>query len=262
MLREDPTTLFTGAGMQPLMPYLLGVRPHAAGRLLVDSQPCLRSQDIDEVGDRRHTTFFEMLGNWSLGTADVERQVRWFAEFLALVGVDLSRLYVTCFRGSSEHSIPRDDAAAQAWVTVFAEHGIEAPVVDVGSRADGDRDGMRGGRVFLYDAEENWWSRGGGLEGTPVGDPCGPDSEVFYDLGPELHDPSVGEPHPASEGDGSSRSATRCSCATAARARASSSSTSRASTSGRARAHRRRRDGDPDVFDVSLLRPWSTGSRT
>ncbi len=167
MLREDPTTLFTGAGMQPLMPYLLGVRPHAAGRLLVDSQPCLRSQDIDEVGDRRHTTFFEMLGNWSLGTADVERQVRWFAEFLALVGVDLSRLYVTCFRGSSEHSIPRDDAAAQAWVTVFAEHGIEAPVVDVGSRADGDRDGMRGGRVFLYDAEENWWSRGGGLRARP-----------------------------------------------------------------------------------------------
>lgn len=200
VLREDPTTLFTGAGMQPLMPYLLGVRPHAAGRLLVDSQPCLRSQDIDEVGDRRHTTFFEMLGNWSLGSADVERQVRWFADFLALVGVDLARLYVTCFRGSVEHGIPRDETAAQAWVTVFAEHGIEASVVDVGSRADGDRDGMRGGRVFLYDAEENWWSRGGGLEGTPVGDPCGPDSEVFYDLGPELHDPSSGEPHPASEG--------------------------------------------------------------
>ena len=200
VLREDPTTLFTGAGMQPLMPYLLGVRGHDAGPLLVDSQPCVRAQDIDEVGDRRHTTFFEMLGNWSLGSADVEQQVRWFVEFLAHVGVDLERLYVTCFRGSPEHGIPRDDEAARAWVAVLAEHGIAAPLVDVGSRADGDRDGMRGGRVFLYDAEENWWSRGGGLDGTPVGDPCGPDSEVFYDLGPEHHDPSTGEPHPASAG--------------------------------------------------------------
>lgn len=197
---NDPTTLFTGSGMQPLLPYLLG-EPHQEGVRLVDSQTCLRAQDIEDVGDNRHTTFFEMLGNWSLGDYFKEQQIRWFFEFLTeKVGLDPRKIYVTAFIGDEKHGIPRDDEAANIWQKVFEEKGIEAKIVEVGSQADGDVRGIKPGeRIFFYDDGENWWSRGGGIEKTPIGDPCGPDSEVFYDFGPENHAEGYGLAHPASD---------------------------------------------------------------
>jgi alanyl-tRNA synthetase len=196
---NDPTTLFTGSGMQPLIPYLLG-QTHPEGQRLVDSQTCLRAQDIEEVGDNRHTTFFEMLGNWSLGDYFKEDQIRWFFSFLTdTVGLDPNKLYVSCFIGSEKDGIARDDESAAIWQKVFAEKDIEARIVSIGSQADGDKQGMQDGRIFFYDDGENWWSRGGGLDKTPIGDPCGPDSEVFYDFGDERHDASYGQPHPASD---------------------------------------------------------------
>ncbi|HEX7632984.1 MAG TPA: alanine--tRNA ligase [Candidatus Saccharimonadales bacterium] len=197
--QNDPTTLFTGSGMQPLLPYLLG-EPHPKGVKLVDSQTALRAQDIEDVGDNRHTTFFEMLGNWSLGDYFKEQQIRWFFEFLTdVVGLDPQKIYVTCFIGDEEHGIERDETSAKIWQEVFKEKGIDAKIVAVGSQADGDKNGMQGGRIFYYDDGENWWSRGGGLDKTPMGDPCGPDSEVFYDFGEQHHAPGYGEPHPASD---------------------------------------------------------------
>jgi alanyl-tRNA synthetase len=198
--QNDPTTLFTGSGMQPLIPYLLG-ETHPSGIRLVNSQTCLRAQDIDEVGDNRHTTFFEMLGNWSLGDYFKEEQIAWFFEFLTgKVGLDPSKIYVTCFIGSKEHAIPRDDEAAAIWQKLFKAKGIDAKIVEVGSQSDGDKRGIKEDeRIFFYDDGENWWSRAGGLDKTPVGDPCGPDSEVFYDFGPQNHDASFGQAHPASD---------------------------------------------------------------
>jgi alanyl-tRNA synthetase len=196
---NDPTTLFTGSGMQPLLPYLLG-EAHPEGTRLVDSQTCLRAQDIEDVGDNRHTTFFEMLGNWSLGDYFKEQQIRWFFEFLVdVVGLDPNKIYATCFIGNEEHGIERDDVSAKIWQQLFKEKGIDAEIVAIGSQADGDKKGMQGGRIFFYDDGENWWSRGGGLNKTPMGDPCGPDSEVFYDFGDEHHAEGYGLPHPASD---------------------------------------------------------------
>lgn len=199
VLKDDPTTLFTGSGMQPLLPFLLG-KEHEKGNRLVDSQTCLRAQDIEDVGDNRHTTFFEMLGNWSMGDYFKEQQIRWFFEFLTeKVGLDANKIYVTCFIGDQSHGIPRDDEAAQIWKTVFSEAGIDAKIVELGSAENGDKLGMQGGRIFFYDDGENWWSRGGGLDKTPIGDPCGPDSEVFYDFGPQNHAEGYGLAHPASD---------------------------------------------------------------
>ncbi len=198
---NDPTTLFTGSGMQPLIPYLLG-EEHPGGVRLVDSQTCIRAQDIEDVGDNRHTTFFEMLGNWSLGDYFKEQQIRWFFEFLTdKVGLDPNKIYVTCFIGDEANGIPRDDEAAKIWQQVFAEKGIDAGIVEIGSQKDGDERGVKPGeRIFFYDDGENWWSRNGGIKTTPIGDPCGPDSEVFYDFGEQNHDPSYGLAHPASDG--------------------------------------------------------------
>jgi len=197
---NDPTTLFTGSGMQPLLPYLLG-ESHPEGVRLVDSQTCLRAQDIEDVGDNRHTTFFEMLGNWSLGDYFKEQQIRWFFEFLVdVVGLDPNKIYVTAFMGDKAHGIPRDDEAAHIWQTIFEERGIEAAIVEVGSQKDGNDRGIKHGeRIFFYDDGENWWSRGGGLDKTPIGDPCGPDSEVFYDFGEQHHADGYGLAHPASD---------------------------------------------------------------
>jgi alanyl-tRNA synthetase len=167
--QNDPTTLFTGSGMQPLVPYLLG-EPHPSGIRLVDSQTCLRAQDIEEVGNNRHTTFFEMLGNWSLGDYFKKEQITWFFEFLTEeVGLDPEKLYVSFFIGDKKHGIGRDDEAAAIWKELFEKKGIDAKIVEVGSQADGDKKGMQGGRIFFYDDGENWWSRGGGLEKTPMG---------------------------------------------------------------------------------------------
>ena len=202
VLENDPTTLFTGSGMQPLLPYLLG-QPHKDGVRLTDSQPCVRLQDIDDVGDPRHTTVFEMLGNWSLGDYFKEEQIRNFFTFLTQeVGLDPSKLYVTCFIGNEEYGIPRDDEAAKIWQTVFAEAGIKADIAEIGSAKVGDERGIKGDeRIFFYDDKENWWSRAGGIKETPIGDPCGPDSEVFYDFGEDKQDvEKYGKSHPASDG--------------------------------------------------------------
>lgn len=199
ILKDDPTTLFTGSGMQPLLPYLLG-KKHPDGVRLTDSQTCLRAQDINDVGDNRHTTFFEMLGNWSLGDYFKEQQIRQFFEFLTdVVGLDPSKIYVSCFIGNKKYNIPRDDESAKIWQKVFAEKGIDAKIVELDTAENGDKLGLQGGRIFFYNDKENWWSRGGGLDTTPIGDPCGPDSEVFYDFGEENHDASFGEAHPASD---------------------------------------------------------------
>ena len=199
ILKDDPTTLFTGSGMQPLLPYLLG-KKHPKGVRLTDSQTCLRAQDIDDVGDNRHTTFFEMLGNWSLGDYFKEQQIRQFFNFLTdVVGLDASKIYVSCFIGSEKYGIPRDDESAGIWRKVFAEKGIDAKIIELDTAENGDKLGLQGGRIFFYNDKENWWSRGGGLDSTPIGDPCGPDSEVFYDFGEENHDASFGEAHPASD---------------------------------------------------------------
>lgn len=191
--QNDPTTLFTGSGMQPIIPYLLG-EEHPAGTRIVDSQTCLRAQDILEIGDNRHTTFFEMLGNWSFGDYFKAEQVPWMFEFLTdVVGLDPSRLYVTCFIGAPEYDIPKDTEAAELWQKLFEAKGLSSGIADIGSEEDGYKRGVKEGeRIFYYDASKNWWSRNGGPETTPIGDPCGPDSEMFYDFGTP-HNTEYGE---------------------------------------------------------------------
>jgi len=189
---NDPTTLFTGSGMQPLIPYLLGEK-HPAGTRLVNSQTCLRAQDIDEVGDNRHTTFFEMLGNWSLGDYFKKEQIPWFWEFLTeKVGLDPNRIYVTCFIGDKKAGIPKDDETANIWVDLFKKAGIDAKKVDIDTEENGAKVGDQGGRIFFY-GEKNWWCRAGKASSMPVGEPGGPDSEVFYLFPDVLHDTAYGE---------------------------------------------------------------------
>jgi alanyl-tRNA synthetase len=178
---NDPTTLFTGSGMQPMMPYLLG-EVHPKGTRIVDAQKCFRSQDIEEVGDNRHTTFFEMIGNWSLGDYFKKEQLEWFFSFLVdEVGLDPQRLYVTVFGGDQAIGIPQDDEAIEVWQQLFGAKGIKADFI-----ANAAEQGMQGGRIFAYPATKNWWSRAGVPQNMPVGEPGGPDSEVFYDFGAEL----------------------------------------------------------------------------
>lgn len=190
---NDPTTLFTGSGMQPLIPYLLG-EPHQEGNRLVNSQTCLRAQDIEEVGDNRHTTFFEMLGNWSLGDYFKAEQLPWFFDFLTdVVGLDPNKLYVTCFMGDEKNNIPRDTESAAIWKELFDKKGIKAKEVEIGSEEDGYEKGMQDGRIFYYDAGKNWWCRAGKIDQMPTGEPGGPDSEVFYEFDFIAHDPRWGK---------------------------------------------------------------------
>ena len=176
---NDPTTLFTGSGMQPLLPYFLG-QTHPKGTRVVNSQQCFRSQDIEEVGDNRHTTFFEMLGNWSFGDYFKDEQLEWvFAFFTEKLGLDPSRLYVTVYRGNQELGVPQDQAAVEKWQQLFAEKGVTAKHVE-----DAATNGLQGGRIFDY-GPENWWSRVGAPANMPEGEPGGPDSEIFYDFGAE-----------------------------------------------------------------------------
>ncbi|CAN5153517.1 alanine--tRNA ligase [soil metagenome] len=193
VLQGDPTTLFTGSGMQPMIPYLLG-ETHPHGKRIADSQTCLRAQDIEDIGDNRHTTFFEMLGNWSMGDYFKEQQIEWMFEFLAtVVGLDMSKLYVTCFEGAPEYGVPKDTEAAVVWQRLFEAKGLSAGEAEIGSEEAGYARGMHEGeRIFYYDGSKNWWSRNGGPETTPIGDPCGPDSEMFYDFETE-HNPEFGE---------------------------------------------------------------------
>ncbi|MBP9813867.1 alanine--tRNA ligase [Candidatus Woesebacteria bacterium] len=166
---NDPTTLFTSSGMQPLIPYLLG-QVHPSGNRLVDSQKSFRSQDIEEVGDNRHTTFFEMLGNWSLGDYFKKEQLPWIFEFLTKeLGLDPKRLYVSVFEGND--SVAKDTESIEIWKNIFMGVGIDAKV---------------GERIFTYPAKKNWWSRSGEPDNMPAGEPGGPDSEVFFDFGKNL----------------------------------------------------------------------------
>ncbi|GAA2494469.1 alanine--tRNA ligase-related protein [Terrabacter carboxydivorans] len=189
---DDPTTLFTGSGMQPLVPYLLGA-DHPAGPRLVDSQTCLRAQDIEEVGDNRHTTFFEMLGSWSLGDYFKDEQLRQFWAFLTdTVGLDPARLHVSCFIGDEAHGIPKDEESAALWTELFTAAGLDAGQVDVGSEEHAAQVGTGGARIVFYGAK-NWWCREGAAERMPVGEPGGPDTEVFYLFPHVEHDRAYGE---------------------------------------------------------------------
>lgn len=151
---NDPSVLFTTAGMQPLVPYLLGT-PHPKGKRLVNVQKCVRTGDIDEVGDKTHDTFFEMLGNWSLGDYFKEDAIKWSYEFLTSkdegLGLDPKRLYVTVFEG--DENAPRDEESANIWKSL----------------------GVPVHRIYYLPATKNWWSPGDN-------GPSGPDSEMFYDL--------------------------------------------------------------------------------
>jgi alanyl-tRNA synthetase len=197
----DPTTLFTGSGMQPMVPYLLGEEYPGGIKRIADSQVVFRAVDIDEVGDSEHLTSFEMLGNWSLGDYFKEKQIPWIAEFLFdVIKLEAEKVYITCYIGNSDLGIPKDNEAIELWKAEFEKRGIEAKVVELGSAENGDKLGMQGGRIFLYDGKENWWSRGGDENGTPLGDPCGPDSEMFFDFGEKYHDEAKwGKAHPASD---------------------------------------------------------------
>jgi len=160
---NDPTTLFNSAGMQPLVPYILG-EPHPLGKRLVNSQKSFRSQDIEEVGDNRHETFFEMLGNWSLGDYFKKEQLPWIYEFLTKeLGLDSKRIYVSVFSGNQ--TVPKDEESIGIWKSV----------------------GIPEDHIFTYDAKKNWWSRSGVPEKMASGEPGGPSSEIFYDFGEELH---------------------------------------------------------------------------
>jgi alanyl-tRNA synthetase len=151
-------TLFNTAGMQPLVPYLLG-KAHPLGKRLADSQKCLRTVDIDDIGDKTHATFFEMLGNWSLGDYFKEDAIKWSYEFLTSkeegLGLDPRRLYVTVFEG--DENAPKDVEAEAIWMKIFKDNKIE------------------GQRIFFMPASTNWWEAGDN-------GPCGPDTEMFYDI--------------------------------------------------------------------------------
>ncbi|TSC80174.1 MAG: Alanine--tRNA ligase [Parcubacteria group bacterium Gr01-1014_29] len=185
LVPNDPTTLFTSAGMQPMVPYLLG-KKHPSGLRIVNSQRCFRSQDIEEVGDNRHDTFFEMLGNWSFGDYFKKEQLAWMFEFLTKeLGLDPYKLYVTVFCGNE--IIPRDAESMILWKDLFKSVGIEAKDVE-----DSEAKGMQGGRIFYYGEKKNWWSREGSPKDMSVGEPGGPDSEMFYEFSDVVHNPTYG----------------------------------------------------------------------
>ncbi|MDB5237261.1 MAG: alanyl-tRNA synthetase [Parcubacteria group bacterium] len=184
---NDPTTLFTSSGMQPLVPYLLG-RDHPEGVRIANSQMSFRAGDIEEVGDNRHTTFFEMLGNWSLGDYFKQEQLPWVFEFLTSkeegLGLDPTKLFVTVFGGDEDTGMEADTEAVQLWKDLFAAKGVTAEFANLGTEESGYERGMQGSeRIFAYGAKKNWWSRAGVPGNMPAGEPGGPDSEVFYDFG-------------------------------------------------------------------------------
>ncbi len=162
VLKDDPTTLFTGSGMQQLIHNLMG-KKHDLGQRLYNIQPCLRSQDIPEVGDNRHTTFFEMMGNWSLGDYFKQEQLEWVLNyFTKIVGLDSKKLYITIFQGVKD--VPKDTESHEIWKKL----------------------GIPEEKIFEYGTDHNWWSRFGGPSHMPDDEIGGPDSEVFYDFGKDL----------------------------------------------------------------------------
>lgn len=196
--QNDPTTLFTSSGMQPMIQYLLG-EVHPEGTRIVDSQRCFRAEDIEEVGDNRHTTAFEMLGNWSLGDYFKKEQLTWIFEFLTKeVGLDPTKLYVTVLRGDPETTVidengnksilAKDEETIALWKELFTKHGIKAEYVD-----NSPEFGMQNGRIFGYPVKKNWWSRSGVPSKMPPGEPGGPDAEIFYEFTHVEHDQSYGQ---------------------------------------------------------------------
>ncbi len=184
---NDPTTLFTSSGMQPLVPYLLG-EDHPGGNRIANSQMSFRAGDIEEVGDNRHTTFFEMLGNWSLGDYFKKEQLPWVFAFLTDkeegLGFDPEKLFVTVFAGDETTGMGPDMEAVEMWTELFKSVGVHAEFANIGSEEAGYDHGINGNeRIFAYDAKKNWWSRAGVPANMPAGEPGGPDSEVFYDFG-------------------------------------------------------------------------------
>lgn len=168
VVESDPTTLFTSAGMQQLVPYLKGEK-HPEGKRLVDIQPSLRLQDLDDVADNRHFSFFEMLGNWSLGDYFKEEQLHFVWEFFTKeLGLSPERLHVSVFGGSDE--VPKDSESFEIWKKI----------------------GVPESNIHFYDAEKNWWSRAGVPEKMPVGEIGGPDSEIFYEFENVIHNPDFG----------------------------------------------------------------------
>ncbi len=189
---NDPTTLFTGSGMQPMIPYLLGAN-HPLGKRITDSQKSFRAEDIEEVGDNRHDTFFEMLGNWSLGDYWKEEQLSWMFEFLTNVaGLDPQKIYVTVFAGDDDAAIPRETEAVEIWKRLFKEKGIEAKDIELLTEENAANVGMGDGRIFYYGSKKNWWSRAGKPSSMPIGEPGGPDSEMFYEFSDFPHDTKFG----------------------------------------------------------------------
>lgn len=194
---NDPTVLFTTAGMHPLVPYLLGEK-HPEGTRLVDVQKCVRTDDIEEVGDPTHCTFFEMLGNWSLGDYFKAGAIQMSYEFMTQeLGLDPKRLMVTCFAGDSD--APRDEEASSEW----KKYGFKA----FEEATPEDRS-----LIFFYEKKKNWWGPAGQTG------PCGPDTEMFYDMCPDLpwaeHRPGSTEEaqkkYPLT--DGSGRCHANCEC--------------------------------------------------
>ena len=181
---NDPSTLFTGSGMQPLVPFLMG-ETHPMGARLSNSQKCFRAEDIEEVGDNRHTTFFEMLGNWSLGDYFKNEQIPWIYRFLIEeIGLDPARFYVSAFIGDEKNNIPRDEESAKLWQQLFKEKNVSSEIADMYTEDEAGKRGMQEGeRIFYYNAKKNWWSRVGAPEKMPVGEIGGPDTEMFYDFG-------------------------------------------------------------------------------
>lgn len=166
----DATTLFTSSGMQPLVPYLMG-KEHSEGTRLVNSQMCFRAGDIEEVGDNRHTTFFEMLGNWSLGDYFKQEQLPWVYEFLTKeLGLPKEQLWFSCFAGDDTVGIGKDEESANIWRSL----------------------GVPEDHIRFYGAKKNWWSRAGTPEEMPAGEIGGSDSEIFFDFGTP-HDSAFGE---------------------------------------------------------------------
>lgn len=193
---NDSSTLFTGSGMQPMVPYLLGEK-HPAGNEITDIQKCLRTVDIEEVGDMSHLTFFEMIGRWEFRANEnsyKEKQIDAIWDWqIHELGIDPNRLYISVFKGSEELNIERDNEAVRLWSAKFKSVGID-PVVEEEPYQYGT---SRGGRIFLYNEKENWWSRSGNPRNMPVGEPGGPDSEMFYDFEPD----GDAFDHPASDSE-------------------------------------------------------------
>jgi alanyl-tRNA synthetase len=168
---NDPTVLFTTAGMHPLVPYLLGEK-HPEGKRLVNVQKCVRTNDIDDVGDSTHNTFFEMLGNWSLGDYFKQDSIRWSWEFLTdkkWLGINPQKIKVTVFEGDDD--APRDEESIKIWQECFKKNRINAEVYDQ------EKKNNESAVIFPLPKKDNWWNSPGETG------PCGPDTEIFIDLG-------------------------------------------------------------------------------